>query len=169
MNAQVIAVLSLIAVASCTHEHHIGHTHDDHHKKHHHPTVLERLEEAGVPTPYHFQYAVDAGDGSHSREESSDAAGRVTGSYVIRLADGRSRTVSYTADEHGYHAKITTNEMGTESQSPADVQLESSAPTAKEASLAYKTVEHRHLDHHRNLGHHEHIKPVPSRLILGKY
>ena len=133
MNPRVIAVLSLVAVASCTHEHHIGHTHDAHHPAQHkisHHTVLERLEEAGVPTPYHFQYAVDAGDGSHSREESADAAGRVTGSYVIRLADGRSRTVSYTADEHGYHAKITTNEMGTESQSPADVQLESSAPIA---------------------------------------
>src|SRR5687767_3864736 len=89
---------------------------------------------------------------------SGDASGRVTGSYTIRLSDGRARTVTYTADEGGYRASVTTNEMGTESQSPADVTVSSSAPTGKEAALSYTaanshsstTSVHRHEDHHRH-------------------
>lgn len=87
------------------------------------------------PIPYEFDYAVNAVDGSHSRQERGDAAGRVTGSYSIQLADGRNRVVEYVADEAGYRANIRTNEFGTESQSPADVVLQSSAIPAKEAAL----------------------------------
>lgn len=59
---------------------------------------------------------------------------QVTGEYTIQLADGRMRTVKYTADENGYRAEIITNELGTESKNPADVTIESSAPTGAEAA-----------------------------------
>lgn len=60
-----------------------------------------------------------------------------------QLADGRSRTVHYTADENGYRAEIQTNEIGTESKSPADVKLTSSAITGEEAA------------HQPSRGHHK--------------
>lgn len=56
-----------------------------------------------------------------------DVSGRVSGSYTIRLADGRERDVVYVADEKGYRAEVTTNEKGTQSESPADVVLKSTA------------------------------------------
>ncbi|XP_018497421.1 uncharacterized protein LOC108865162 [Galendromus occidentalis] len=87
------------------------------------------------PTPYAFEYSVQDGEGGHSRQERGDGNGRVTGSYTIQLADGRSRIVEYIADEGGYRANIRTNEFGTESQSPADVGLQSSAIPAREATL----------------------------------
>lgn len=42
----------------------------------------------------------------------------------------------YTADENGYRAEVVTNELGTESKNPADVTIQSSAPTGAEAALA---------------------------------
>ncbi|KAL1425969.1 hypothetical protein MTO96_018677 [Rhipicephalus appendiculatus] len=88
------------------------------------------------PIPYSFNYASQDAEGSHTREESGDGNGRVTGRYTMTLADGRTRTVSYTADENGYRAEIVTNELGTESKNPADVVIQSSAPTGPEAALA---------------------------------
>ncbi|KAH7936611.1 hypothetical protein HPB49_001646 [Dermacentor silvarum] len=88
------------------------------------------------PIPYSFNYASQDAEGSHTREENGDGAGRVTGRYTMTLADGRTRTVSYTADENGYRAEIVTNELGTESKNPADVIIQSSAPTGVEAALA---------------------------------
>lgn len=46
-------------------------------------------------------------------------------------ADGVSRIVTYIADAGGYRASISTNEPGTESQSPASVNFDSSQPPAK--------------------------------------
>ncbi|OQR69036.1 cuticle protein 10.9-like, partial [Tropilaelaps mercedesae] len=40
----------------------------------------------------------------------------------------------YHADESGFHADIVTNELGTESKDPADVTIQSSAPTGAEAA-----------------------------------
>lgn len=96
-----------------------------------------RFQERDVypPTPYAFEYSVNSAEGGHSRTERGDGAGRVTGSYTIQLADGRSRVVEYVADEGGYRANVRTNEFGTESQSPADVTFQSSALPAKEAVL----------------------------------
>lgn len=61
----------------------------------------------------------------------------MTGSYSISLADGRTRTVNYVADENGYRAEVTTNELGTESKNPADVVFTSSAITGHEAAILY--------------------------------
>lgn len=77
--------------------------------------------------------------GTSSAEESSDGSGRVTGKYTLSLADGRQRTVSYWADETGFHADVVTNELGTESKNPADVTVQSSAPTGPEAALAFES------------------------------
>lgn len=45
----------------------------------------------------------------------------------------------YTADENGYRAEIITNELGTESKNPADVVIQSSAPTGDQAAIAAST------------------------------
>lgn len=85
--------------------------------------------------PYSFAYTSPNEDGtSSSREETSDANRRVVGSYTIQGADGQSRRVEYVADENGFRANVITNEIGTESQNSADVQFQSSAPTAAELS-----------------------------------
>lgn len=91
------------------------------------------------PAPYAFEYVVNGPEGGHSRNERRDAAGRVTGSYTLQLADGRHRVVEYVADERGYRATVRTNEFGTESQNPADVQFISSALPAKEATRLGET------------------------------
>ncbi|KAL3243112.1 hypothetical protein MRX96_047613 [Rhipicephalus microplus] len=69
-------------------------------------------------------------------KESGDGNGRVQGRYTLSLADGRTRTVTYTADENGYRAEIVTNEQGTESKNPADVVIQSSALPGPEAAIA---------------------------------
>lgn len=47
----------------------------------------------------------------------------MTGSYGLRDADGRIRTVNYIADAAGFRATISSNEPGVESKSPADVSI----------------------------------------------
>jgi len=93
-------------------------------------------EKFGPPMPYAYSYATEDAEGSSSAEQSTDGTGRVTGKYTISLADGRTRTVTYWADETGFHADVVTNELGTESKNPADVTIKSSAPTGPEAALA---------------------------------
>lgn len=88
------------------------------------------------PIPYSFNYANQDAEGSHTHEESGDGSGRVQGRYTISLADGRTRTVTYTADENGYRAEVVTNEQGTESKNPADVVIQSSALPGPEAAIA---------------------------------
>ncbi|OQR73607.1 cuticle protein 10.9-like [Tropilaelaps mercedesae] len=90
------------------------------------------------PQPFDFTYSSEDAEGTHSHSQQGDASGRITGEYTIRLADGRSRTVRYTADENGYRAEVITNELGTESKNSADVTVQSSALTGGEA--AYETV-----------------------------
>ncbi|OQR73606.1 cuticle protein 10.9-like [Tropilaelaps mercedesae] len=57
----------------------------------------------------------------------------------VNFADELSRTVKhamYTADELSYRAQIITNELGTASKSPANVFLQSHAPTDEQAAYA---------------------------------
>ncbi|UYV75084.1 HOXA5 [Cordylochernes scorpioides] len=83
------------------------------------------------PKPYSFQYSApvidEVGQGSSSHQETADGTGRVVGSYTITDPDGRQRIVEYEADENGFRARVLTNEPGTRSESPADVQFQSSA------------------------------------------
>lgn len=91
-------------------------------------------DDYGRPQPYEFSYVSQDQEGTHGHSQQSDAQGQVQGHYTIQLADGRARTVHYTADENGYRAEIQTNEIGTESKSPADVRLVSSAITGEQAA-----------------------------------
>ncbi|EEC08503.1 cuticular protein, putative, partial [Ixodes scapularis] len=93
-------------------------------------------DENYAPIPYAFNYLSQLVDGSHSHEEQGDGNGRVTGRYTLTDADGRSRTVTYTADENGFRAQVETNEQGTESKNPADVVFQSSALPGPEAAIA---------------------------------
>jgi len=94
----------------------------------------------GPPPPYSYGYATQDVEGASTAEESTDGSGRVIGKYTLALADGRTRTVSYWADQSGFHADIVTNELGTESKDPADVTIKSSAPTGPEAALAFEST-----------------------------
>ncbi|XP_003739389.1 cuticle protein 10.9-like [Galendromus occidentalis] len=96
-------------------------------------------EQYGPPAPYQYSYATEDREGSSTAEESTDGSGRVTGKYTISLADGRQRTVTYYADETGFHADVITNELGTESKNPADVTIQSTAPTGAEAALQFES------------------------------
>lgn len=92
--------------------------------------------EVYAPIPYAFNYDSTDAEGTHTHEESGDGNGRVTGKYTLSLADGRTRTVTYVADENGYRAQVVTNEQGTESKNPADVEIQSSALPGPEAAIA---------------------------------
>ncbi|KAG8201757.1 hypothetical protein JTE90_012816 [Oedothorax gibbosus] len=86
-----------------------------------------RVPETYSYQPYSFSYLAQGEDGSSSRQESSDASGRVVGSYTIAVEDGRRRVVDYVADHNGFRATIDTNEPGTDVQHPADVVFHSAA------------------------------------------
>ncbi|XP_040074522.3 cuticle protein 10.9-like [Ixodes scapularis] len=92
--------------------------------------------EVYAPIPYAFNYLSQLEDGSHSHEEQGDGNGRVSGKYTLTTSDGRTRTVTYTADENGFRAQVDTNEQGTESKNPADVVFQSSALPGPEAAIA---------------------------------
>ncbi|KAG1671210.1 Cuticle protein 10.9 [Nymphon striatum] len=81
-------------------------------------------EENNGPMPYHFAYNVkDDYDTTIYREETADEYGSVTGSYGYQDAYGIYRQVEYTADDNGFRAQIKTNEPGTASKNPADVEI----------------------------------------------
>ncbi|XP_003737195.1 cuticle protein 16.8 [Galendromus occidentalis] len=89
------------------------------------------------PIPYQFAYKAESNEGSNSHEETSDGNGRVQGSYSFSLADGRERTVTYWADESGFHADVKTNELGTETKDASDAKYSSSAITGEQAAVQY--------------------------------
>lgn len=66
-----------------------------------------------------------------SRSEQGDGNGAVTGSYSLAEADGRQRIVEYVADAAGFRATVKTNEPGTANANPADVEMQSSAPSRR--------------------------------------
>jgi hypothetical protein len=98
------------------------------------PEPNDAPSEPGMP--YSFSYEADATDGRSARSETSDGS-VVKGSYMLAGPDGIERVVHYIADKDGFRATITTNEPGTESQSPAGVLLNSSQLPASEIALQY--------------------------------
>ncbi|KAH9380967.1 hypothetical protein HPB48_008186 [Haemaphysalis longicornis] len=98
--------------------------------------VAASADPLSAPIPYSFKHESSTDEGTHTHEESGDGNGRVSGSYTMSLADGRQRTVRYTADETGFHAEVVTNEQGTESNSPADTTFTSSALPGPDAAHA---------------------------------
>ncbi|XP_076372998.1 uncharacterized protein LOC143257852 [Tachypleus tridentatus] len=81
-----------------------------------------------IPTPYSFGYVAPAIGGFSARQESGDGYGQVRGSYKLSDADGPQRKVQYVAGPQGFQAHVYTNEPGTKSENPADVDFQSSAP-----------------------------------------
>ncbi|KAF0759239.1 cuticle protein 19.8-like [Aphis craccivora] len=68
-----------------------------------------------APIPYSFQYNVNDPQtyDVHSQSESSDGNGNVKGSYSLLEADGSTRVVEYTADDHsGFNAVVKKIEGG---------------------------------------------------------
>ncbi|KAH8022250.1 hypothetical protein HPB51_023128 [Rhipicephalus microplus] len=92
------------------------------------------------PQPYSFGYVSNDIEGSHGHEETGDGTGRVSGRYSLSLADGRTRVVTYVADEFGYRADVVTNEPGTESRPAADTTFTSSALPGPDAAAAYEST-----------------------------
>jgi len=86
-----------------------------------------------APEPYSYAYQTD----THGASEQRDAQGRVTGFYTLADADGRERRVEYVADENGFRAKVATNEVGTKSENPANVEVVAAEPTPAQYSAQY--------------------------------
>ena len=62
------------------------------------------------PNPYTYTYAVsdDYSGSNFNAAETGDGAGNASGSYSVALPDGRTQTVTYTADGYaGYVADVT--------------------------------------------------------------
>ncbi|KAH6938973.1 hypothetical protein HPB50_015334 [Hyalomma asiaticum] len=103
-------------------------------------------QEDGPPQPYSFNYDTTDEFGTRmTREETSDENNHKVGSYSYTDANGLTRTVRYVADADGFRVTVETNEPGTRTSNPADVQITSSAveppPTYNQpAPVAVHTV-----------------------------
>ncbi|GIY71351.1 uncharacterized protein CDAR_279501 [Caerostris darwini] len=78
--------------------------------------------------PYKFGYSIKDKYSQQHRDEISNGAGDVKGSYGYVDAKGVYRKVEYVADEGGFRAEIKTNEPGTANQDPAYVKIQSNNP-----------------------------------------
>merc|ERR1712079_239981 len=71
-----------------------------------HPAPVEKLP----PQPFAYEYGVvdDYSKNNFKKTETQDAEGKVAGSFVIALPDGRIQTTTYTADHYnGFVAEVT--------------------------------------------------------------
>ncbi|CAN8017480.1 unnamed protein product, partial [Ixodes persulcatus] len=93
---------------------------------------------------YQFGYNEQHGTGGTSRWESGDGAGNKKGSYSLRGADGRTRTVKYVADGGGFRASIHTNEPGTAPSSPASAGI--NAPVLATVGATVEPTEEATVD-----------------------
>lgn len=100
----------------------------------------------GPPRPYEYSYQLDDTNGSYGHTEKRDEGGRVEGEYSINLGDGRVRVVRYVADENGYRADVSTDELGTESKNPNDVYIGSTAISGNDAALKYGPFAPPHVE-----------------------
>ncbi|XP_076341263.1 cuticle protein 14-like [Tachypleus tridentatus] len=83
-----------------------------------------RIRNQDVLGNYNFAYDEGSLTGGSFRKESGDALGNVKiGSYGLRTADGRIRTVNYVADAAGFRTDIDTNEPGVEAKDPASASI----------------------------------------------
>ena len=111
------------------------------------------------PEPYAFDYSVEGS----SRRESGDNKGVVRGQYTLQNPDGSSRVVDYVADQNGFRAIVNTNEFGTESRSPAGVELRSSQPAADEIALHLEGKTRESLELGAVKSAPAPVEPVPKR------
>lgn len=60
-----------------------------------------------VPANYHFTYHVaDSYSGDVHHHSESKTEHKTEGQYSVKLPDGRTQVVTYTADDDGYHATV---------------------------------------------------------------
>ncbi|CAN8021247.1 unnamed protein product, partial [Ixodes persulcatus] len=88
-------------------------------------------DDSGVYAPYPYSFGYDTTDESGTRltqSETGDEDNVKRGSYSYSDANGLYRVVNYIADKDGFRVTIDTNEPGTKTSSPADVQINSQAP-----------------------------------------
>merc|ERR1711923_595393 len=74
-----------------------------------HPAPVYK-EEKLPPQPFTYEYGVadDYSKNNFKKTETQDAEGKVAGSFVIALPDGRIQTTTYTADHYnGFVAEVT--------------------------------------------------------------
>ncbi|CAL1292275.1 unnamed protein product [Larinioides sclopetarius] len=93
-----------------------------------------------APQPYRFGYeSVDLVGTKQHRNEFSDAAGAVKGSYGFIDPQGMYRRVEYTADADGYRATVHSNEPGMTSKNVADATyfIEAPPPSVVAQGLTY--------------------------------
>ncbi|KAG8188504.1 hypothetical protein JTE90_008069 [Oedothorax gibbosus] len=90
-----------------------------------------------APKPYAFGYSVKDHHGEQHREESGTGGHAVKGSYGFTDARGVHRQVEYVADGAGFRAKVKTNEPGTAPQSPAAVDMVSTAHVPYGTGVGY--------------------------------
>ncbi|XP_068246276.1 pro-resilin-like [Palaemon carinicauda] len=80
------------------------------HAKHGHHGNTDYGHETYHDTPahYNFNYVVhDEYSGNHFGHEESRDGYKTEGKYFVHLPDGRLQTVTYYADETGYHPTVT--------------------------------------------------------------
>jgi hypothetical protein len=122
-----------------------------------------------APTPFEYSYIVDEGQGSHAHSSRGDGSGRVEGEYSINLGAGQTRVVKYTADENGFVADVTTDELGTESKDPADVRFVSSAITGAQAALTYGPFAPEQRQTVQTVQQRQDIRQIQNRVNLPTY
>lgn len=88
---------------------------------------------------YSFGYQTD----NSSHYETSDTKGVVRGQYTVRNADGSGRVVDYIADQDGFRAVVSTDELGTSSRSASGLLVKS---LGGQLSSATKSGQQRYLD-----------------------
>lgn len=110
------------------------------------------------PEPYSFSYSAPSAGGQVTHQESGDGSGRITGFYTIQGEDGRERRVDYVADENGYRASVSTNEVGTRSENSADVEWSARLPSAGQLEAAKVSAEeYQYLEQSHATEHERHL------------
>jgi len=75
------------------------------HVPHGHPNDVYDVYD--VPANYHFTYHVaDSYSGDVHHHSESKTEHKTEGQYSVKLPDGRTQVVTYTADDDGYHATV---------------------------------------------------------------
>ncbi|XP_022651494.1 uncharacterized protein LOC111246326 isoform X1 [Varroa destructor] len=123
----------------------------------------------GPPRPYEYSYQLDDTNGSYGHTEKRDEGGRVEGEYSINLGDGRVRVVRYVADENGYRADVSTDELGTESKNPNDVYIGSTAISGNDAALKYGPFAPPHVEEPVLIPERPQIRTIGSQVALPTY
>lgn len=113
------------------------------------------------------------------RHEKSQQDSNVIGSYGFKDRDGIMREVEYMADQHGFRARIKTNEPGTAPKDPGDVKFEAQ-PIVMSSHIRHTPHEESHRDdyepnssvQHRiqhRLGKMRFAESVPRYTLIPRY